>query len=209
MNHEPSHDPTRNPTEETLLLAHDADGIREFDNPMPAWWTWSFWATIAYSCLYAMYYMFGAGPNVATDYDADVSAHWQVQAERLGELKAEPAVIARLIADPRMMQAASGLFGANCAVCHAKDGGGLTGPNLCDDEWINVKTVADLFPVISAGVPQRGMPAWDKRFSESQRVLLAAYVAHLRGSTPAAPKAPQGNTIAAWTLPAAEQTAKD
>jgi hypothetical protein len=47
------------------------------------------------------------------------------------------------------------------------------------------------------------MPAWDKRFATSQRVLLAAYVAHLRGTVPSQPKAAQGGTISPWVLPAA------
>jgi hypothetical protein len=56
---------------------------------------------------------------------------------------------------------------------------------------------------MSSGVVSKGMPAWDKRFATSQRVLLAAYVAHLRGTTPAQPKAAQGGTIAPWALPMA------
>ena len=101
-----------------------------------------------------------------------------------------------------MMQAGAGLFKANCAVCHGADGGGGTGPNLCDDSFLNVKKPEDIFTVISGGVVQKGMPAWNARFGEAQMVLLSSYVAHLRGTSPAAPKAPQGNAIAAWaTVP--------
>jgi hypothetical protein len=42
------------------------------------------------------------------------------------------------------------------------------------------------------------MAAWETRFSESQRVLLSAYVAHLRGTVPAQPKPPQGTPAAPW-----------
>jgi cytochrome c oxidase cbb3-type subunit 3 len=131
------------------------------------------------------------------------SVFFQEQAARLGDLQPTPATISSLMADPRMMQAAAGMFGSNCATCHAKDGGGGTGPNLCDESWINVKVAPDIFTVMSSGVVSKGMPAWDKRFATSQRVLLAAYVAHLRGTTPAQPKAAQGGTIAPWALPMA------
>lgn len=34
------------------LLDHSYDGIQEFDNPMPRWWVWVFWATIVFSVAY-------------------------------------------------------------------------------------------------------------------------------------------------------------
>jgi cbb3-type cytochrome c oxidase subunit III len=34
------------------LLDHNYDGIQEFDNPMPRWWVYLFWATIVFSVLY-------------------------------------------------------------------------------------------------------------------------------------------------------------
>ena len=188
---------------EPLLLAHEADGIREYDNPMPFWWSAIFWGTIVFSGLYAMYYMVGVGPSVQADYESDVSAFFQEQAAKLGDLKPTEMTILSLSNDPKMMQAGAGLFKANCAVCHGADGGGGTGPNLCDDSFLNVKKPEDIFTVISAGVVQKGMPAWNTRFGEAQMVLLSAYVAHLRGTSPAAPKAPQGSAIAAWAQVAA------
>ena len=183
---------------EPVLLAHDADGIREYDNPMPFWWTAIFWGTFFYSCLYAMYYMVGVGPGHDAEYEAEQVAFYQEQADRLGELLPDQETIVRLAADPRMMQAAAGMFASNCAVCHAKDGGGGTGPNLCDGSYLNVKKVEDLYAVISTGVVAKGMPAWDKRFGSSQRVLLAAYTVYLRGTTPAQPKAAQGSPLPEW-----------
>ena len=183
--------------------AHDCDGIREFDNPMPFWWSAIFWGSIFYAALYALYYMIGVGPSHVQEFDEERSVFFQEQAARLGDLQPTPATISSLMADPRMMQAAAGMFSANCATCHAKDGGGGTGPNLCDDSWINVKVAPDIFTVMSTGVVSKGMPAWDKRFATSQRVLLASYVAHLRGTVPGQPKAAQGGTISPWALPAA------
>lgn len=187
--------------DEPVLLSHDADGIREYDNPMPFWWSAIFWGTFLFSVLYAMYYMVGVGPGHSQEFDGELSAFYQVQAERLGDLQPDDQTIASLMADPRMMQAAAGVFGSNCAVCHGKDGGGGTGPNLCDDAYLNVKVAGDLYGVISNGVVPKGMPAWDKRFGQAQRVLLAAYVAHLRGTAPAAPKEAQGSPAAVWALP--------
>lgn len=189
-----------------LIAGHDVDGIREYDNPMPFWWSAIFWGTILFSMLYALYYMVGVGPSVRQDYDDEVSAFFQEQAAKLGDLNPTPATLLQLGNDPKMMQAAQGLFKTNCAVCHGPDGGGGTGPNLRDNSYLNVKKVDDIFTVITNGVVPKGMPSWEKRFGKSQRVLLAAYVAHLRGQTPPGSKAPQGNEIPAWADPSAPQT---
>lgn len=184
--------------DEPILLAHESDGIREYDNPMPSWWTNLFWGTFFFSVLYAMYYMVGVGPGHSAEYDEEVAVFYQEQAARLGELKPDQPTMLGLMADPKMMQAGAGMFASNCAVCHAKDGGGGTGPNLCDDSYLHVKRVEDIFTVITQGVAAKGMAAWEKRFSESQRVLLSAYVAHLRGTVPAQPKPAQGAPAAPW-----------
>ena len=31
------------------ILDHDCDGIREYDNPMPFWWTAILWGSIVFS----------------------------------------------------------------------------------------------------------------------------------------------------------------
>jgi cytochrome c oxidase cbb3-type subunit 3 len=185
---------------EPKLLAHDADGIREFDNPMPFWWSALFWGTFVYSVLYAGYYMIGVGPGVRADYDTALSDFYQEQAAKLGDLKPTVSTIRALMADPRMMQAAGGMYKANCATCHGPDGGGGTGPNLCDDSWLNVRQVTDINTVLTNGVVSKGMPAWSPRFTEAQLTLLTAYVAHLRGTSPVTSKAAQGNAIPTWNL---------
>jgi len=45
---------------------------------------------------------------------------------------------------------------------------------------------------INTGVLEKGMPPWGKTLKPDQLTSVSAYVLTLRGSTPAAPKAPQG-----------------
>ncbi len=186
------------PAPEPQLCAHESDGIQEYDNPMPLWWSGLFWVSIVFSILYAMYFMAGVGPTSQQEYQDDLGGFYLEQAERLGDLQPDAATIERLMKDDKMMKAARGLFISNCAVCHAADGGGLTGPNLCDGSYINVKKIEDIYTVISNGSVPKGMPAWDKRFIPAQRVLLGSYIARLRGTTPAAPKGAQGDVVAPW-----------
>ena len=49
----------------TDLLEHDYDGIKEYDNPLPSWWSWIFVATIVFSLGYWGYYQIGPGPSLA------------------------------------------------------------------------------------------------------------------------------------------------
>jgi cytochrome c oxidase cbb3-type subunit 3 len=42
------------------------------------------------------------------------------------------------------------------------------------------------------------MTAWERRLREPQRILLAAYVASLRGSNPPDPKGAEGQPIPPW-----------
>ncbi len=181
------------------LLDHNHDGIREYDNPMPFWWGAIFWLTIVLSFPYLVYYhLGGVGTSITEDYDQEVGSFYEMQAAKLGNLKLDEATILTIAQDPKKLLAGRNMFRVNCATCHASDGGGQTGPNLTDDAYINVRKVEDIARTVKEGVVAKGMPEWGKRFSEPQLVLLAAYVARLRGTTPAAPREAQGDRIAPW-----------
>ncbi len=186
---------------EARLLDHDCDGIREYDNPMPFWWSAIFWASIILSVPYfAFYHAGGVGSSVVDEYSTEVGEFYEMQAAKLGNLKPDEATIMALSTDKQKLLAGQNMFRANCATCHAPDGGGKTGPNLTDDYYINVKRPEDLFRVVRDGVEAKGMPKWGKRFSEAQLVLLSSYVASLRGTSPASPLKAQGDQVAAWTV---------
>lgn len=196
---------------EPQLLDHDCDGIREYDNPMPFWWGAIFWGSILFSIPYFAYYHFGGvGTSMSEDYEAEVGAFYEMQAAKLGNLKPDAPTILALSHDEQKLLAGRNMFRANCATCHAPDGGGKTGPNLADDFYINVREPQDIFRVVRDGVTAKGMPDWGKRFSEAQLVLLSSYVVSLRGSSPAAPREPQGDRVAQWVAVApTEEPAKE
>jgi cytochrome c oxidase cbb3-type subunit 3 len=197
------HDHQRNDGDEAKLLAHDCDGIREYDNPMPFWWVAIFWASVLVSLPYFAYYHFGGvGSTLAENYESEVGEFYELQAAKLGDLKPDAATILALSGDEKKLLAGQNMFKANCATCHGSDGGGKTGPNLTDDAYINVRRPEDIFKVVRDGVLAKGMPNWGKRFSEPQLVLLSAYVASLRGTHPASGAAAQGDPIAPWSAEA-------
>ena len=192
--------------QEPRILDHDCDGIREYDNPMPFWWSAIFWVTILFSLPYFVFYhLGGVGTSLSEDYETEVGAFYEVQAAKLGNLKPDEATILALSTDRQKLLAGQNMFKANCATCHAPDGGGKTGPNLTDDFYINVRKPEDIFTVLRDGVEAKGMPKWGKRFSEPQLVLLSAYVAGLRGTSPASPLTSQGDRLGPWTAVVPEQ----
>jgi cytochrome c oxidase cbb3-type subunit 3 len=185
--------------QDDMLLDHEYDGIREYDNPLPSWWSWLWLASMVFSVAYVFWYHIGLGPSVHDNYQKEVTVYVERMLAQLGDIQADNATILTYMDNQDWMAAAGGMFVGNCSQCHRTDGGGNVGPNLTDDAYKNVKEPKDLFTVITEGVKGTGMNAWEDRLSEPQRILLAAYVASLRGTVPADGKAAEGAAIPAWS----------
>lgn len=188
-----------------VLFDHAYDGIMEYDNPMPGWWVWLFVGSIVFSFLYVLYYHVGIGPSIYEKLEAEKAAYGQKLIERFGELEADEPTIAAMMRDENVMNSLSSLFKGKCAQCHAADGSGGVGPNLTDDAYINVKSLTDIARIITNGVEAKGMPAWDGQFSETQIVLMSAYVAHLRTTDPGGGREAQGEPIPPWPQPPSQE----
>ena len=184
------------------LTNHEYDGISEYDNPTPGWWHMLFFASVVFSVLYFTYYTFN--PDAPTAQDSWMSMQtleYKKIFGALGDLKNDDATLLKLMSDSKMMQVGAGIFVGNCAACHARDGGGINGVNLTDNSYKNVKALGDIYRVINDGAGSGAMPAWRNKLSENERVLMAAFVASLRGTTPAAPKGADGEPIPPWPKP--------
>lgn len=181
------------------LLDHEYDGIREFDNPTPGWWHLIFLASVFFSIFYFGFWQFSP---LAYSKEEAWAIKQTAETKRLfasyAELKPDEPTMIKLMKDEKLQAYAQGMFIGNCAQCHAKDGGGINGVNLTDESYKNVKVMTDIFNVIANGANNGAMPAWRNNFSEKERVLLASYIASLRGTKPANPKGPEGEPIAPW-----------
>jgi len=186
--------PNTNPKydHEDRLLDHEYDGIQEYDNPMPRWWVWIFWATIAFAILYFFDVGgIGVGRGRIATYDAEMAAFRAAHPEGPAALSAER--LAALAKDPATIALGRTTFATNCAACHAPDGGGIIGPNLTDAYWLHGGTLPEIQKTVTEGVLAKGMPAWGKLLKPDQLSAVIAYVSTLHGTTPAHPKAPQGD----------------
>lgn len=190
------------------LTGHVYDGIQEFDNPMPGWWKMLFWASIVFCIPYLMYFHLGVeSRTMAGRYEIEVARNMEVRFGEIGELPADEETLLTYMGKPDWVAYGKSVFAGNCSSCHAADGGGLNGPNLCDEAYKNVKEVADIIKIVQAGAGNGAMPAWQGRLVNNDIVLVSAYVASLRGSNPANPKPPLGNPIPEWPpIPAEEST---
>lgn len=190
------------------LMDHSYDGIQEYDNPTPGWWH-AIWAgTILFSILYAMWFHLSpAAPSIWEQHAAMQLEETKKAYAEIGELKPDEATILKMMNNQKWMSVGASVFKTNCVSCHGDKGQGQVGPNMTDDNYKNVKVIADIPQVIIKGAAAGAMPAWGGRLHPNDIVLVSAYVASLRGQNLTGPRGPEGDKIEPWPKAPAEDAA--
>lgn len=162
------------------LLEHEYDGIREYDNPMPRWWLWIFYATIAFSALYYVLPLpFGQGPGVVAEYEADMAKHRAQQAAPGGAAAVAVLTDEEYLArakDQAVVAEGSAVYAQYCAACHAADGTGGIGPSFKDGVWIHGAEPTTIHRIVTDGVMAKGMPPWGRILRPAQVDAVTAYI---------------------------------
>lgn len=177
-------------TNDRLISDHEYDGIRELDNDLPPWWKWLFYITIVFAIVYLVrLFVFEADDLVQqSEFNKEMA-----QAASLAPSQSPSETIEiKVLTDPTSLANGKAIFDKICAVCHLVDGGGLVGPNMTDDYWIHGNTMQDMFNTVTNGVLEKGMISYKDQYSPQQRLEVLSYIITLHGTTPANPKAPQG-----------------
>ena len=177
-----------------LMTDHSYDGIQELDNFMPPWLQYVFLGTIIIAFSYFSYYtVLGFGKTGVEEYEEEVRIA-AIEAEARGVSLLASIDETNVVIDDSgaALSAGNAIFTANCAACHAADGGGGVGPNLTDQYWLHGGDIKDLFKVIKYGVIEKGMVPWEDQLSPKEIQDVASYILTLQGTSPAAPKDPQG-----------------
>ena len=180
------------------LFEHTYDGIQEYDNPMPRWWVLIFWATIVFSVIYVanVVPIIGFGKGWHGNYaDEMAAAEKKYAASRAPKPAPADDVLLALAADPAARDAGKVVYMKSCMPCHRADAGGVIGPNLTDDFWIHGAKPGDLHRVVTAGVLDKGMPAWGTVLVPEDIDRVTAYVISVHDTHPENPKAPQGVAV--------------
>lgn len=196
----PSVDGDDDAVDESRLMDHAYDGIREYDNPLPSWWSIVFGVTIAFAfCYFAYYNIAGWGRTPAENYQVAL-AGWQASYKG-GPGGGGPNVTEDMLAagaeNPEVVAHGAEVFSSRCIGCHAADGRGLIGPNLTDLFQIHGATRMDLYGTIVGGAPGTAMIAWGEVMKPAEIVAVATYVSSLRGKNLPG-KEPQGKPVPAF-----------
>jgi cytochrome c oxidase cbb3-type subunit 3 len=182
------------------VLDHEYDGIREYDNPTPGWWHAIFIVTAIFAAIYGVFWHFSQFAWTVQDAWAedDLEATRKQFAE-LGQLSPDQPTMLRMMNDQKWLPVGASIFKGNCALCHGPSGqGGMVCPNLTDDYWKNVKTIADIPRVVANGANNGAMPAWKGALNQNEIILVSAYVASLRGHGDGTGRGPEGDKIEPW-----------
>jgi len=173
------------------LMDHDYDGIKELDNPAPAWIMAIFYITITFAVFYGAYYFwFGQGPNQDEEYQQEV-------AEYNAKYKAAKEAVAKLelLTDEASLNEGAQIYkDMNCAACHGANGeGNAIGPNLTDNSWINGCSFDEVFDVVKNGRATKGMTPFKGQLNDTKIQKVVSYLlVKLKGSNPANAKEAQG-----------------
>ena len=208
-------------TVHTTGHAWDGD-LQEYNNPLPAWWVYTFYATVIFAIVYWTIYPswpFGKGwiggmSNITYVNSAgETKTHsWNTRALLLADLNQASAAqkpyfdkvaamsYEQIAKDPDMngfiLSAGKALFADNCAPCHQAGGQGKVGffPNLTDDDWLYGGAFDKIHETLMDG--RRGhMPAFNEVLAGGQIDQLAHYVAKQSGIGHDAAKAAAGDAL--------------
>lgn len=177
-----------NEAKDPRLMDHEADGIRELDNLLPRWWVWLFYLCNAFAVFYMVYYhVLKQGDLQVAEYEKERAIGEIIKTEAIARFE---STLGSLTPSKESAVLAQGLqtYTTLCAPCHRADGGGLVGPNLCDDYWIHGSNYVDNLKIIINGVPEKGMLTWRGILKPAEIQAVASYIQDFRGTRPPNPK---------------------
>ena len=163
------------------------EDLAEYNNPLPRWWSWLFYLTIAFSLAYLVLYP-GLGSwrgTLGWTQVGQLKDEQQAAERQFGPLYQRFAAteVAALAKNPEALAIGQKLFLNNCAQCHASDGAGSRGfPNLTSGAWQWGGDPATIKTTIAEG--RNGvMPPFGAALGEEGVKNVAQYVRSLAGLT--------------------------
>lgn len=162
---------TRNDKQEVETTGHSWDGIEEYNNPLPRWWLWIFYATIVWGIGYTVAYPAWPGIKGATAGMLGYSTRGEVAAE-IEAVNTQNAEIMGRLADVELasitddqdlhnfaVNAGAAVFRNNCSQCHGSGAAGADGfPNLLDNDWMWGGTIDDIAFTVTNGIRNEMSP---------------------------------------------------
>lgn len=184
--------------DETMHQVWDED-LRENNNPLPGWWRWLFYGSIAFAAGYLVLFpglaMFPGtrGWTQEARYEREVedaAGRYAPIYERFAGKSIE-----ELASDTDARRIGERLFLNNCTACHASDaGGGLGYPSLRDSDWQWGGTPEAIEATITGG--RHGIMApWGEAVGAAGVENLTQYVLQLSGRPAQVAAAEEGKKL--------------
>jgi cytochrome c oxidase cbb3-type subunit 3 len=173
------------PADPEQTTGHAADGIEEYDNPMPYWWFLMFLITLVFGIGYLIVYPgLGNFPGLLgwtqlEQWERQVAeAEDKFSAQRFKYLAMPIEEVAQ---DPQARKMGQRMFANNCAQCHGADAQGSYGfPNLADNNWLWGDTPEAIKTSIANG-RIAAMPPWGEMLGDDGVRNVTAYVMRMSG----------------------------
>lgn len=196
---------------------HEWDGIKELNSPIPRWWVYTFYVTVAWGIAFMI-----AMPSIplVNDYTKGLLGFSQREAVRM---EIEEARAAQAGFRDRIEQASleetqdipdlldfafaggKSAFAVNCSQCHGAGGAGAPGyPNLNDDAWIWGGSPEQILDTIRVGIRSdhpdtrfNQMPAFqaDELLTRDEVADVTEYVLRISGQSHEADAAERGRAL--------------
>lgn len=182
---------------------HIWDGIEEYNNPLPRWWLWVFYATIIWGIVYMVAYpawplLKDATPGLL-GYSSRAELEKDIAQYDAANAPLDQALInielTEIAQSPELVQyATSGgaaLFQTYCAQCHGSGAAGFKGyPNLLDDDWLWGGDIENIYLTIRHGIRDdqdddtrlSEMLAFGEFLEEDELTSVRHYVLSLSGA---------------------------
>ena len=197
--------------EAEIILDHNYDGIKELDNNLPPWWIYGFYASIVFAAVYLLRYHVFSGPTQIDELETELAdARIAIEAYKKTAKNLVDINTVTELTEAADLSAGKTIFETNCVACHMADGGGGIGPNLTDPNWILGGDIKSVFKTVSEGGRSgKGMIAWKQQLKPLEIAQVSSYVLTFEGTTPANPKAPEGDVWVDENTEQAPETVTD
>lgn len=204
---------------EVETTGHSWDGIEEYNNPLPRWWLWTFYACILFAIGYTILFpawplVKGATPGIlgysTRGKVAEEIQHFEdINADLVSKLESVELADINPDANPDLynyaVRGGEAVFNTFCAQCHGREGGlGAPGyPVLSDDNWLWGGDIEEIHYTVSHGIRNETdedarysqMPAFGELLEPEEIDQVVQYVRKLSGQDHDAALAGPGETV--------------
>jgi cytochrome c oxidase cbb3-type subunit 3 len=182
---------------EVVLRQHEYDGIQEYDQKLPNWWLFTFFAAILWLVIHwTLYYHTSTFKDAHALVTEKIIAIQQVKAAELEKMVAtldDSKFVHAWATQPEIVAAGEATFLTRCSTCHGVDLSATTttgdlktplpGLPLNDHQWKFGGKPMQIFQLINAGSPPEStgnngakMQVWSQSLSPKQIAEVVSYL---------------------------------